>query len=735
MAIGIGEDHEELRRTVQRWVEARGGRSLVRHALEADAETLPSFWGELGGQGWLGLHLAEEHGGQGYGLADLAVVVEELARGCVPGPWLTTMVVGAALSSVGDPAAKELLPVLADGSLPATVALPGAGALEGARRADGSLVVSGRLSPVLGGSVAGMCLAEVTMGEEQGLWAALDLDGPGVARAEVPSLDLTRRVADLTVTEAVVPAERQLPSLSWAVVRRAALALAAAECAGGARWCLEAATDHAKDRRQFGRPIGQFQAVKHRLADMLVSVEQVTALAWDAARAADAGDEDQATLAAVLAGALALDEYVECAKSCLQLHGGMGFTWEHDVHLHLRRALSLRQLLGGSGALRRQAASAARHGSRRLLETTLPPEAEKLRPAVRRLVERVQSAKGTPAKRRELVDTGLLVPHWPAPWGRDAGAVEQLVIDQEMEAAGVRRPSLAVGAWALPTLIAHGSPDQQERFVRPSLLGEVTWCQLFSEPGAGSDLASLAMRAQRVEGGWSLTGQKVWTSMAQKSDWGICLARTEPSLPKHQGITYFLVDMRSEGIEVRPLREITGEAMFNEVFFTEVFVPDDCVVGAVNDGWRLARTTLANERVSMASGATFGFGIEWILGTLPDEEADPVVLDRLGALLAEAQSVALLGARTTLRSVSGVEPGPEASVRKLLGAEHEQRVQELGLRLLGARGAVTEGEGRQWSWGLLSTRCLTIAGGTSEVQRNVIAERILGLPRDPEPVA
>ncbi|MHB8329459.1 MAG: acyl-CoA dehydrogenase family protein, partial [Acidimicrobiales bacterium] len=165
--------------------------------------------------------------------------------------------------------------------------------------------------------------------------------------------------------------------------------------------------------------------------------------------------------------------------------------------------------------------------------------------------------------------------------------------------------------------------------------------------------------------------------------------------------------------------------------------PDDCVVGEVNGGWRLARTTLANERVSMSSGATFGFGIEWILGSLGNGPFadDPVVLDRLGALVAEAQSVALLGARTTLRSVSGVEPGPEASVRKLLGAEHEQRVQELGLALLGPEGATTEGEGQQWSRGFLSTRCLTIAGGTSEVQRNVIGERLLGLPRDPEPGA
>ncbi len=314
--------------------------------------------------------------------------------------------------------------------------------------------------------------------------------------------------------------------------------------------------------------------------------------------------------------------------------------------------------------------------------------------------------------------------------------MEQLVIDEELAALKVHRPNLAVGAWALPTIIAHGTEAQQARWVGPTLRGDMVWCQLFSEPGAGSDLAALSTRATRDDGGWVLNGQKVWTSIARQAHWGICLARTDPDAPKHEGITYFIVDMHSDGIEVRPLREITGDAMFNEVFFSDVFVPDDCVVGPVNGGWRLARTTLANERVSMASGATFGFGVEWILRTLQaEDDPDPVVLDELGGLLAEAQSVALLGARSTLRSVSGVEPGPEASVRKLLGAEHEQRVQELGLTLLGPLGATVEGDAGRWARGFLSTRCLTIAGGTSEVQRNVIGERILGLPRDPEPGA
>jgi alkylation response protein AidB-like acyl-CoA dehydrogenase len=739
MPIGIGEDHEELRRTVRRWVETRCPPEVPRALLDADDEVLPPFWAELADQGWLGIHVPEEYGGQGFGLMELAVVVEELARAAAPGPVLTTMLAAAILAGSSDPVdGKELLPTLVDGSRPAVVALPGSGSLSASVGDDGSLTLSGTVRPVLAAGAGARLLlvpAHAPDGAGEPIWCALDLDQPGVTVEPLASLDLTRRVAAVGVTGVVIGPERRLSGVTIRLVRERALAIAAAECAGGSRWCLETATAYAKDRRQFGRPIGQFQAIKHRLADMLVSVEQVTALAWDAARATDNADADQAGLSAVLAGALALDAYVEAAKGCVQVLGGMGFTWEHDAHIHLRRALSLRQLHGGSAALRTDASAAALAGKRRMLTTELPPDAENLRREIHAMVAEIAAASGTAEKRRLIVEHGLLAPHWPVPYGRGAGPVEQLVIDEEMAAAGVFRPSIAVGAWALPTIIAHGTAEQQERFVGPTLEGTIGWCQLFSEPGAGSDLAALAMRATRDGAGYILNGQKVWTSMAQKADWGICLARTDPEAPKHEGITYFLVDMRSPGIEVRPLREITGDAMFNEVFFTDVFVADDCVVGAVNGGWRLARTTLANERVSMSSGASFGLGIEVMLSSLDKGPSadNAVILDEIGGLLAEAQSIALLGARTTLRSVSGVEPGPEASVRKLLGVEHEQRVQELGLVLLGAEGASTEGAGAQWSRGFLSTRCLTIAGGTSEVQRNVIGERILGLPRDPEP--
>jgi len=294
-----------------------------------------------------------------------------------------------------------------------------------------------------------------------------------------------------------------------------------------------------------------------------------------------------------------------------------------------------------------------------------------------------------------------------------------------------------VGAWVLPTLIAHGSIEQQERWIRPTLHGQILWCQLFSEPGAGSDLASLSTRAVRDEGrgGWVITGQKVWTTMAHLANWGILLARTDPAAPKHQGITCFILDMTAPGIEIRPLRELTGAELFNEVFFTDVFVPDDCVVGGVNQGWEAARTTLANERVSMGSGSSFGPGVESVLDLVRrhGHGDDAVVLDEIGAMVATGQAIAMLGLRMTLKALAGAKPGAEASVRKLLSTEHEQHVQEIGLALLGQAAAATDGEAALWVNGFLGNRALSIAGGTSDIQRNVVAERLLGLPKDPEP--
>jgi alkylation response protein AidB-like acyl-CoA dehydrogenase len=727
MPIAVSEEHEALRLGAVRWLQNHCPPTEPRAAAESTTDDLPPVWEKMVAQGWLGLHVPEADGGQGFGLSELAVVLEELGYALFPGPVLPTVVAAAVISRHGSAAQRaRYLPGLLDGSAPAAVAL----GTESIRRSEsGASRASGSLRPVLGLATASVLLAPM----EEGGWCVLDPRDADTA--SLPALDATRSLGQAVFTDAALPPDALLPEVTTEEVRNLALVMAAAEGAGVARWCLDTASEYAKVRVQFGRPIGQFQAIKHALADMLVAVEQCAAVAWDAATvwSGDSAEGERA-LSAQVAGALTLDAAAHCAKQCVQILGGIGFTWEHDAHFYLKRAMATRLLLAGGERLEENVARLALAGSRRSLSADLPPEAETRRAALRPLVEQVAAQEGA-AQRAALVETGLLMPHWPPPWGRSADPLDQLVLDEEMAAAGVFRPHLAVGAWALPTIIAYGTEEQQERWVRPTLLGQLAWCQLFSEPGAGSDLAALSTRAESVEGGWILNGQKVWTSLAMQADYGICLARSDPDASKHAGITYFIVDMHTEGIDIRPLRELTGAAMFNEVFFTDVFVPDDAVIGQPGDGWRIGRTTLSNERVSMSSGAAFGNGVELLLRTVERRGADdaPVRLAELGHLLVEAQSLAVLSLRSTLRTLSGVDPGSGASVRKLLGVEHEQRVQEMGMALYGADGAVLDGEAQRWEEGFLSTRCLTIAGGTSEVQRNVIAERMLGQPRDPEP--
>ncbi|MGW9037729.1 acyl-CoA dehydrogenase family protein, partial [Streptomyces sp. NPDC055721] len=562
------------------------------------------------------------------------------------------------------------------------------------------------------------------------VWLAVDTEGLAVRAHE--SADPTRPTGEITARAAHVPAARELDfgadshGVGTGLVRDLAAVLLAADACGTAARAVETAAEHARTREQFGRPIGQFQGVKHLCADMLVRLEQARALTWDAARA---GHDEARSLTAALAAATALDAAYTCAKDCIQILGGIGFTWEHDAHLLLRRAVVARQLLGSGDLHRLAALRYAADGVRRGLRLDLPPEADAYRREAR---EALAPAVGLDpaAARRALAPTGYAAPHLPEPYGLGADPLRQLSVQRESDDAGITLPGLGIGAWVVPSLLAHGTPEQQETHLGPTLRGERLWCQLFSEPGAGSDLASLRTRAERTEdGGWRITGQKVWTSAAQWAHHGILLARTDPTAPKHKGLTYFLVDMRNTpGIDIRPLKEITGDSLFNEVWFDDAILPADAVVGEVNDGWRVARNTLGNERVHMADQVAFDTGLEALIEQAA--QADSSVRARIGALLAEAHALACIGLRTTLLQVSGLEPGAGASVRKLVQTLHQQKVAELTLELLGPEGALREGPGERALHGMLMSRCLTIAGGTTQVQLNVVAERLLGLPRD-----
>ncbi len=699
MSIALSEEHAELSSTLRKWAESLGGLEAVRAAETEPAATFADVWSAVSEMGLPAIALPESVGGGGGRVLDAAIALEAAASALVPGPVLSTSVAAVLLGEQGA--------VIADG---ASVGLGLAPTLE-----LSTSTLHGTVEVVWDAVGADHLL----LGAE-GRWFLVP---SGHAEIE-PRLgpDLTRRFGTVRVDVPLTDVT-ELTGVTTEAVRRVAVTLAAAEASGIARWCLATAVDYAKTREQFGAKIGSFQAIKQLMAETLETAEAITAVAWDAASAADE-DAEQWAFAVDAAGVVAFEGVVSVAQECIQVLGGIGFTFEHDAHLYLRRAMSLRSLLGSSDDFAAALTERAVDGVRRKVRVELP-EDDGFRASVHETVAAIAN-RPADGQRDGLVDAGYLAPHWPTPYGLDATPAQQLVIDQELAAAGVTRPDLKIGAWAVPTILSHGTDEQRGRFVDQTLRGEIIWCQLFSEPEAGSDLASLRTRAVRVDGGWKLTGQKVWTSLAAQAHWGICLARTDADAPQHKGITYFLLDMSSPGIDIRPLREMTGDALFNEVFLDEVFVPDDCVVGEVNGGWRLAVGTLANERVAMA-GSKLDLSVERAIALAADASAIERV--RIGHAIALSTVCGLLGMRATLRSLAGLAPGAESSVAKLLTVRNRQDASDLVVQLTGPRAVLGGEDVRGALHEALLTRCLSIAGGTTQILRNVAAERILGLPR------
>jgi alkylation response protein AidB-like acyl-CoA dehydrogenase len=370
------------------------------------------------------------------------------------------------------------------------------------------------------------------------------------------------------------------------------------------------------------------------------------------------------------------------------------------------------------------------------MDFELPGSDDPRRVAVRSWLEEHPRPSG-----RQLAEAGYVVPHWPAPYGLDADPIQQLIIDEELRRARVSRPINPIGiGWAGPTILHAGSDSQKERYLLPMLAGEEMWCQLFSEPGAGSDLAGLGTRAVRDGDTYVVSGQKIWTSLAHFSKFGILIARTNPDAPKHKGVSYFICPMDAPGIEVRPIVEMTGAHVFNEVFFDDVRIPAENLVGHENEGWTLAKVTLGNERVSLSGeGALWGRGPTAgdlvALARARGGVVDPVLRQRLAALYIEAEVLRLIRLRTVTAAVQGKQPGPEASVRKAMADEHGQHIMGLAKDLAGTAGMLADAgplgaPAGEWASGFLFAPALTIGGGTSEVQRNIIAERVLGLPHD-----
>jgi alkylation response protein AidB-like acyl-CoA dehydrogenase len=703
MGIAISDEHLELSVVAAAFLERTGARAEARALLDAPDEPLPGAWKELADLGWLGLHLPEAHGGSGFGFAELAIVVEALGAAIAPGPFLPTVWASAVIAATAPEGLQTaLLPGLADGSVRGAVGLDEATGL------------------VLGAGLAELFL--LPRGDD------LIVAGRDDVTVTMPAnTDATRRVGAVTLV-ATPSADRVLSGARGTAVAFGRL-LAAAEATGGAQTCVTMASEYAKVREQFGRVIGMFQAVKHQAADMLVATQLATAATWDAARTEPQTPEFE--LAGAIAATQALPAFVMCAEKNIQLHGGIGFTWEHDAHIILKRAVALAAVFGPVGAIEADVARLTDAGVVGAHAVELPADAETYRAEVRTFIDAYRALPDD-QQLGAFLDSGYALAHWPKPWGRAASAVEQLVIDEELDAAGVRRPQYGIGGWVIQTITQHADDDQIERWIRPSLEHEYVWCQLFSEPGAGSDAAGIRTRATKTDGGWLVNGQKVWTSGAAFCNRGFATVRTDPDKPKHDGITMMVIDLHAPGVEVRPLREASGGEMFCEVFFDDVFVADEDVVGPVDGGWKVARSTLGNERVSIGRGTGIGEGAFDLLDLVHRyAPGDAAAFEGVGRLLAERRAMQLLNLRSAERAVAGAEPGPEGNVAKLLSGEHLQRQAALGLRLIGPAGALAEGPDAGVPATEVFGRALTIAGGTSEIVRSQIGERLLGLPRDP----
>lgn len=731
MSIAITPEHYELADSVRSLVARVAPSEVLHAALESPVENPPPYWQAAAEQGLQGVHLAESVGGQGFGILELAVVLAEFGYGAVPGPFVPSAI-ASALIAAHDPQAK-VLAELATGAAIAAYALDSG--LTATRHGD-VLVIRGEVRAVPAAAQASVLVLPVAI-ESRDEWVVLRNDQLEIEA--VKSLDPLRPIAHVRANAVDVSDDALLSNLTMTTAHALMSTLLSAEAVGVARWATDTASAYAKIREQFGRPIGQFQAIKHKCAEMIADTERATAAVWDAARALDDAGESSSDVefAAAVAATLAPATAQRCTQDCIQVHGGIGFTWEHDTNVYYRRALMLAACFGRGSEYPQRVVDTATTAGMRPVDIDLDPSTEKLRAQIR---AEVAALKAMPREPRTvaIAEGGWVLPYLPKPWGRAASPVEQIIIAQEFTAGRVKRPQVAIATWIVPSIVAFGTDNQKQRLLPPTFRGDIFWCQLFSEPGAGSDLASLATKATRVDGGWRITGQKIWTTGAQYSQWGALLARTDPSAPKHNGITYFLLDMKSEGVQVKPLRELTGKEFFNTVYLDDVFVPDELVLGEVNRGWEVSRNTLTAERVSIGgSDSTFlptlGEFVDFVRDYRFEGQFDQVARHRAGQLIAEGHATKLLNLRSTLLTLAGGDPMAPAAISKLLSMRTGQGYAEFAVSSFGTDAVIGDTERLPGKWGeyLLASRATTIYGGTSEVQLNIIAERLLGLPRDP----
>ncbi|MBH0779223.1 acyl-CoA dehydrogenase family protein [Nocardia bovistercoris] len=740
MTIASTPEQRELGTYVEQFAARYAPLSGARDTFAGlAAGELPAWWKELTANGFHAVHLPEHYGGQGGDLLDAACVLEAAGKAGLPGPLLPTMTAGAiALLAEATPSVRVFLEQLAGGAT-ATVLLPRSSGPR-ARPERTGWSITGASPVVAGARSARFALVGAVRDTGETLWVAVDTARPECVVEPVDGTDLLTDLATITLTDYPVDTADVWHGIDADRAEYLAVAATAAMAAGIARWCVEAATAHLRVREQFGKPIGAFQALQHRAALLFVDSELATAAAWDAVRAA--GDTlEQHRIAAAGAALTTIIPGPDLVLDTMTMFGAIGFTWEHDLHLYWRRATSLAASIGAPG-----------RWARRLGESTIATERDftvdigdadaefragvaATLDAARALTDDGPGRQGdyphfaTGARRDTIAAAGLVAPQFPAPWGIDASPLRQLVIDEEFRRRpDLVRPSLGIAEWILPSL-RRAATEEPKQLITPTLRGELAWCQLFSELGAGSDLAALVTRAERVEGGWRINGHKIWTSAAHRADYGALLARTDPQAAKHRGIGYFVVDMRSPGIEINPIRQVDGDAHFNEVFLTDVFVPDHMLIGEPTAGWDLAIATMAEERTAISGYVVLdrAAAVRTVAATASGEDRDDAVR-ALGELDAYANAIKALGVREILRLLDGHGAGAASSVSKVAMNILLRRTFRATLATTGrlAMAAATE---PAVTGPYLTMPAELIGGGTKEIQLNIIAQMILGLPR------
>lgn len=750
------DEQKMIRETAHRFLRGVDFLRRLRGLVDTNAGFDERAWqGFAVDMGFAGLMIPELHGGSGLGALEMALLLEETGAALCVMPFFETavMAVQAILRAGTESEQAALLPPIAAGSVKAAFAgIAGRPTLDGRR-------LTGLSRFVAFGHTADLLIVAT---EDDSL-LTLPAKIAGIEIERLTTLDRTRPLSHVRF-DLEVPADAVLgaPGASRAAIGKTldvAAGLLAAEQTGGAQFCLDSTVAYVKDRVQFGRPIGSFQAIKHTLADMAVLVESARSGARCAATAIDAG-ESNLSMACSVALAQSTDCYRHCAGEAIQLHGALGFTWEHHAHLYFKRARSSSTLLGSPEYHRERVArmilddGSADEGATKLTADRLGDDAiERFRGEIAGWLERalhgpfeilrgdhnvIDNIGLRRSWERTLGDAGWGAIGWPKAYGgRSASIAERIVFAEEYARAQAPRRVGYPGIELLgPAILALGTEDQKRRFLPDIISGRTIWCQGYSEPGAGSDLAAVQCRATLEGNRYRINGRKIWTTLGPVADWCFTVVRTVPDSVGSRGLSVLLVPLDQPGIEVRPIREITGRALFAELLFDGAIAKAADCLGEDGDGWKVAMTILGFERGISALGQQMEFQNELnalIAAAKANGMArDPLIRQRL----AKAQGDLPIMRHSALRMLAAPERGaltPAAYTYKLFWSHWHRDLGELALDVLGQDGECIDfsaGDIAPLTDMALMSRSDTIFAGASQIQRNIIAERALGLPKE-----